>query len=41
MALAGEPFDWDRYHAREDACLEQDRIGARFTMKMKCRFSAI
>jgi hypothetical protein len=22
----GEPFDWDRYHARQDACLEKDRI---------------
>jgi hypothetical protein len=22
----GEPFDWDRYHARQDACREQDRI---------------
>jgi hypothetical protein len=21
-----EPFDWDRYHARQDACLEKDRI---------------
>jgi hypothetical protein len=20
------PFDWDRYHARQDACLEADRI---------------
>jgi hypothetical protein len=26
--LAGEPFDWDRYHARQDACLEKDRIVA-------------
>jgi hypothetical protein len=24
----GEPFDWDRYHARQDACLEKDRIAA-------------
>jgi hypothetical protein len=24
----GEPFDWDRYHARQDACLENDRIVA-------------
>ena len=24
----GEPFDWDRYHARQDACLEKDRIVA-------------
>jgi hypothetical protein len=24
----GEPFDWDRYHARQDACREQDRIVA-------------
>jgi hypothetical protein len=24
----GEPFDWDRYHARQDACIEQDRIAA-------------
>jgi hypothetical protein len=23
-----EPFDWDRYHARQDACTEQDRIAA-------------
>jgi hypothetical protein len=28
VVLAGEPFDWDRYHARQDACLEQDRIAA-------------
>jgi hypothetical protein len=20
------PFDWDRYHARQDACMEADRI---------------
>jgi hypothetical protein len=26
-AWAGErPFDWDRYHARQDACAEADRI---------------
>jgi hypothetical protein len=24
----GEPFDWDRYHARQDACTEKDRIAA-------------
>ena len=24
----GEPFDWDRYHARQDACLEANRIAA-------------
>jgi hypothetical protein len=24
----GAPFDWDRYHARQDACIEQDRIAA-------------
>jgi hypothetical protein len=23
-----EPFDWDRYHERQDACLERDRIVA-------------
>jgi len=23
---ADQPFDWDRYHARQDACLEADRI---------------
>jgi hypothetical protein len=22
------PFDWDRYHARQDACLEANRIAA-------------
>ena len=22
------PFDWDRYHARQDACREKDRIAA-------------
>jgi hypothetical protein len=27
----GEPFDWDRYHARQDACLEKDRIAAACT----------
>jgi hypothetical protein len=25
-ALAGERFDWDRYHNRQDACREKDRI---------------
>jgi hypothetical protein len=25
-ARASEAFDWDRVHAREDACLEADRI---------------
>ena len=31
-ALAGERqgFDWDRYHARQDACLEKDRIAAAY-----------
>jgi hypothetical protein len=24
----GETFDWDRYHARQGACTEQDRIAA-------------
>jgi hypothetical protein len=23
---ADQPFDWDRYHAEQDACLEADRI---------------
>jgi hypothetical protein len=23
---ADRPFDWDRYHARQDACREADRI---------------
>ena len=23
---ADQPFDWDRYYARQDACLEADRI---------------
>lgn len=29
-ALASEQrsFDWDRYHARQDACAEKDRITA-------------
>jgi hypothetical protein len=22
------PFDWDRYHARQDACVEANRIAA-------------
>jgi hypothetical protein len=26
-----EPFDWDKYHERQDACLEQDRIAAACT----------
>ena len=25
---ANEPFDWDRYHDRQDACAEKDRIAA-------------
>ena len=25
---ADKPFDWDRYHARQDACAEKDRIAA-------------
>jgi hypothetical protein len=25
---ADQPFNWDRYHSRQDACLEQDRIAA-------------
>jgi hypothetical protein len=25
-ALADQPFDWDRYHARQDACRVADRI---------------
>jgi hypothetical protein len=25
---ADRPFDWDRYHARQDACSAQDRIAA-------------
>ena len=25
---ADRPFDWDRYHARQDACAEKDRITA-------------
>jgi hypothetical protein len=30
-ALAGEPFNWDRYHDRRDACTEADRIAAACT----------
>jgi hypothetical protein len=26
--LAAESFDWDRYHERQDACREKDRIAA-------------
>ena len=26
LVLADERFDWDRYHARQDACREADRI---------------
>jgi len=25
------PFDWDRYHARQDACREKDRIAQECT----------
>jgi hypothetical protein len=25
---ASEPFDWDRYYDRQDACAEKDRIAA-------------
>jgi hypothetical protein len=28
IVLAGEAFDWDRYHDRQDACREADRIVA-------------
>ena len=31
VVLAAEPFDWDRYHDRQDACLEADRIAAACT----------
>jgi hypothetical protein len=31
IVLAGEPFDWDRYHDRQDACREADRIAAQCT----------
>jgi hypothetical protein len=30
-AHGAEAFDWDRYHERQDACLEQDRIAAACT----------
>jgi hypothetical protein len=30
-ASADQPYDWDRYHARQDACREADRIAARRT----------
>jgi hypothetical protein len=30
-ALAGEWFNWDRYHDRQDACREADRIAAACT----------
>ena len=30
-ARPDQPFDWDRYHARQDACREADRIAARCT----------
>jgi hypothetical protein len=28
LVLAAETFDWDRYHDRQDACREADRIAA-------------
>ena len=28
VLAADRPFDWDRYHARQDACAEKDRITA-------------
>jgi hypothetical protein len=28
IVLAAEAFDWDRYHDRQDACREKDRIAA-------------
>jgi hypothetical protein len=32
----GEPFDWDRYHARQDACLEKDRLVADCAQRGYC-----
>ena len=26
VSAGDRPFDWDRYHARQDACREADRI---------------
>ena len=31
LAWADQPYDWDRYHARQDACLEADRIAQECT----------
>jgi hypothetical protein len=31
VLAAAEAFDWDRYHDRQDACLEADRIAAACT----------
>jgi hypothetical protein len=28
VSRAGEAFDWDRYHARQDACREAERFAA-------------
>jgi hypothetical protein len=28
LAAEPRPFDWDRYHDRQDACVEKDRIAA-------------
>ena len=36
------PFDWDRNHARQDACLEANRIAAAGVARMpslRCRLS--
>ena len=41
-ALAGEqrPFDWDRYHARQDACTEKDRIAAQCEIERSTVFNS-
>jgi hypothetical protein len=31
VSAGDRPFDWDRYHARQDACLEADRIAQECT----------
>jgi hypothetical protein len=41
-ALASEqrPFDWDRYHARQDACAEKDRIATQCEIERSTVFNS-
>ena len=40
IVLAGEAFDWDRYHARQDACREADRIAAQCEVERNAVFNS-